>query len=185
MAKFRIEGLTDASPRPRLLTMEVLTSGDFNEVAKVLGIAPVKARKIGFIAARRTLEPVTIETRWNGKESIAAAAPGDWIAVNMTPDRKLMRDGDGELNVYVIRADRFPDLYAPDDGSTAHGDIYRAVSEVEAIHFPGGFEIMAPCGELQRAPAGYLLSNGTDVYGNAEQTFLLTYRIVCADDKRV
>lgn len=185
MAKFRIDGLTDASPKPRLLTTEVLAPSDFGAIAKHLGCAPIRARKIGLVAARRALEPVTIETRWNGKESVAAAAPGDWIVVNMTPDRKLMRDGDNALNVYVIRADRFPALYAPDEGSTEQGDIYRAVSEVEAIHFPGGFEIMAPWGEFQRAPNGYLLSNGTDVYGNAEETFQLTYRTLTTDGKRV
>lgn len=183
MAKFRIEGLTDVNAKRRLVAAEVLAPCDFGDIAKQLGVVPVRARKTGFVAARKTLTPVTIETRWNGKESVVAAEPGDWIAVNMTPNRDLMRDGENQLNVYVIRADRFPALYAADQGSTPEGDIYRAISEVEAIYFPGGFEIVAPWGELQMAPDGYLLCNGTDIYGNAEQTFRMTYHVVAAGDK--
>ena len=117
----------------------------------------------------------TIETRWNGKESTITAEPGDWIVTNMTPKRELMRDNDGHLNVYAIRAEKFSSLYARDMGTTAEGDMYRPVSTVDALYFSGGFEIIAPWGEIQRADAGYILHNGDEVYGNAKETFEATY----------
>jgi hypothetical protein len=177
MAKFRIEPNTSSHGLARLIAAEKLGPQDFTDIAETLGVKPMRARKIGFVAARKAKTRTEIETRWNGKESTIVAEPGDWIISNMSPKRELMRDGEGHLNVYAIRMDKFPTLYKRDKGTTDEGDVYRAISEVDALCFPGGFEILAPWGETQRADAGYILLNGEDVYGNAKETFEGTYEI--------
>ena len=88
------------------------------------------------------------------------------------------RDQDGHANTYVIRSDRFGELYEATGTTGAFGDIYRATSQVEAIYIDGGFEIRAPWDEIQRASSGYLILNGTEVYGNHEETFRASYEII-------
>ena len=56
--------------------------------------------------------------------------------------------------------------------------MYRAKGVVSAIALPGGFDIVAPWGERETAPAGYLLLNGTEVYGCNQETFVATYEVV-------
>ena len=172
---FLIEKVGAPPGPPRLIAAEKLSATDFDLIAAELGVKPFLARKIGFVAARLAKTRTMIETRWNGKESQITAEPGDWIVTNMSPKRELMRDSDGHLNVYAIRADKFSKLYARDKGKMIEGEIYRAISTVDAIFFPGGFEIMAPWGEAQRADAGYILKNEDEVYGNAKETFETTY----------
>lgn len=173
MAPYRIEGLEKA--QPRLICENTLSRDDFARIAADLGVQPLKARKIGFIAARRAVASIKIETHWNGKETEGIAEPGDWIATNMTPQRTLLQDEAGHLNIYIIKPDRFDDLYARDKGANAQGAIYRAISEVRALFLAGGFDIEAPWGR-QNASAGYLLDNGKEVYGNAKETFEATYQ---------
>jgi len=168
--------ISRASGAAHLVATRTLEPADFDDIANVLGAEPFKARKIGFVSARQATERCRIETRWNGKESEIIVEPGDWIVANMTPDRQLMRDREGHLNIYAIRSARFPELYESNEGKTSEGDIHRTIGEVEAIFLPGGFEIMAPWGQVQRAEAGYLLKNGADVYGNASETFDSTYQ---------
>lgn len=175
MAPYRIEGLNKA--QPRLFCESKLSRDDFAHIAADLGVQPLKARKIGFIAARRATVPTKIETHWVVKETEGIAEPGDWIATNMTPERKLLRDEAGHLNIYVIKADRFDDLYVRDKGANAQGAMYRAISEANALFLAGGFDIMAPWGK-QNASAGYLLDNGKEVYGNAKETFEATYQVL-------
>jgi hypothetical protein len=162
MAKFKIERVGPKEDLARLVASEKLTPDDFKAIADALGVKPMRARKIGFVAARIAKTQTEIETRWNGKESSITAEPGDWIVTNMSPARDLMRDSEGHLNVYAIRADKFPSLYTRDQGTTDEGDIYRAVSKVET----------------QRAEAGYILLNGNEVYGNAKETFETTYVVL-------
>ncbi len=178
MARFDIFRLERAPHTARLVAPQPLTPADFDAVAAALGEAPQRVRKIGFVAAQLTVERRTIITRWNGKETSAVAEPGDWIATNMNPDRQVLRDADGQLNVYVIPASRFAALYARDDGSTSHGGIYRSLAIVQALYFGDGLDIVAPWGETQRVASGYLLNNGHEVYGNAKQTFEATYLVV-------
>ena len=159
----------------KLVSDTQLSRQDFAEIAKALRVAPFQARKIGLVAARQAQECERIETRWNGKETVAMAEPGDWVATNMDAAARVLIDGDGNLNVYVIKCDRFCDLYERSAGTSEQGDIWRSRGIVSALPLPGGFEILAPWGEVQRAAAGYLLDNGREVYGNARETFDRTY----------
>ena len=69
-------------------------------------------------------------------------------------------------------------LYEPTEGRNDFGAIYRAKGVVSAIRLTGGFDIAAPWGERQQAPAGYLILNGAEVYGNNAETFEATYELV-------
>ncbi|MFN0218256.1 MAG: hypothetical protein ACKVP4_05520 [Hyphomicrobium sp.] len=169
-------GRTVASPR--LISTETLTPTDFSKLSKDLGAAPLKARKSGFVSARAAKQRQTIETLWNGKETTVPAEPGDMIVTNMNADREILRDAGGNANTYVIRAARFPELYERATGNTDFGEIYRARGVVEALFVPGGFEIMAPWGEMQRADSGYILKSGDEVYGNNKETFEKTYEVL-------
>jgi hypothetical protein len=155
-----------------------LTPRDFDQLATKLSVTPKRARKIGFVAAAQTTTVRRIDTEWNGKETTNVANPGDWIATNLSPQLAPLRDRDGNLNTYVIPAARFPDLYEPTATRIALGDVYMAKSVVLALRLPGGFDILAPWGERQRAASGYLLLNGDEVYGNNAETFEATYEVL-------
>src|SRR5262245_11610988 len=100
--------ITHTGPGPddtRLQADAVLTPADFDRIAKEAGRRPVRARKIGFIAARQASEPEAVETRWNGRETTNRARKGDWIVTNLSPQQEPLRDRDGCVNTYVIRAE--------------------------------------------------------------------------------
>ena len=170
--------LTNLNDRPGLTSDKPLNSSDFRSIAGELATAPLQARKVGFIAANRADETQMIETSWNGSTSKATAKPGDYIAANLAADKSILRDGDGNASIYVIKADIFPALYQLDTGENEFGTMYKAISQVEALFLPAGFQIMAPWGEMQRADSGYLLLNNGEVYGNPRDTFEATYVII-------
>jgi len=168
-----------ARRRRRLISDTRLHVEDFRAIERDLGLAAKRARKTSCVAARKTAGGELIETRWNGKETEARPAPGDWIVTTLGADGVTpLRDEAGETNVYVIGAARFGDLYEPAGATTPHGDIYRPRGVVEALRLTGGFEILAPWGEAQRAADGWLLLNGDDVYGNHRGTFAATYELL-------
>jgi hypothetical protein len=171
-----------APPRPRLVASTRLSAdADFDRLAADLeryGSARFRARKVAFVAARQAAAPERIETRFNGKETENTATPGDWIVTNMDADRRILLDREGHSNTYVILAASFPVLYDRDTGDTEFGAVYKAKGVVDAVALPGGFDIMAPWGERQRAPAGYLVRNGADVYGIHGEAFEKTYERV-------
>jgi hypothetical protein len=171
---YRIE---PAGPCPHLVSDTTLTPEEFRRIAREIGASPVRARKVGRIAARRAIEPEHVETLWNGKESEADAAPGDWIVTALAASGEPLRDRDGHMNRYVIKSDRFAELYEPIGELGPNGALFRPKGVVEAVHIPGGFEIKAPWGEMQRAVDGWLLLNGHEVYGNHRDTFAATYEI--------
>ena len=168
----------NAAGAPRLVAQEPLSAIDFQAIADALGVAPSTARKTGFVAARQAERRQNIDTWWNGLETRNVAAPGDWIVTNLSPDRTVLRDGDGHENAYVLKDDAFHRLYHRDHGATEFGEIYRAKGEVSALYFPGGFEILAPWNETQTADCGYILLSGDEVYGNHKETFEATYRVL-------
>ena len=161
----------------RLLAPEGLTTEDFDQLAIALGVIARRARKVGFVAARRAAAHESVLTEWNGTETTNTAEHGDYIVANLSPERAILRDAAGKPNVYVILAAKFPDLYERDIGRTEFGDVFRAKGVVEALHLPGGFEILAPWGQLQVAGDGYVLRKGAEVYGNNRETFEATYRV--------
>jgi hypothetical protein len=162
----------------RLEADTALTPADFRRIVEEAGAIVLRARKVGFIAARQASKPQTVETHWNGKETTNTARPGDWIAANLDEQQQILRDGDGRVNSYVILAERFADLYQPTGAENEFGAVYRSKEVVKAIRLPGGFDIVAPWGEHQRSRDGYLVCNDSDVYGNHAETFAATYRVV-------
>lgn len=159
----------------RLVAPAKLKPSDFAKIATALGTKAFRATKTGFVAARIAHHREHIETRWDGKETEAMAEPGDAIVSNVSPDRQILRDAEGHANTYVIRREKFPELYEPDGTTCDLGDIFRSKVTVKALYLPGGFELMAPWGQMQRADDGYLIQNGNEVYGNNKVTFDLTY----------
>lgn len=164
--------------KARLEADTVLTPADFARIAEELGEASVRARKIGYVAARKATASEVIETRWNGKETTNTARPGDFIVTNLSPQRQPLVDREGHMNVYVIAAKKFPDLYEPTSEDSKHGAIYRATGVVSALPLPGGFNILAPWGERQTGTSGYLLLNVDEVYGSSAGAFEATYEVM-------
>ncbi|HJZ29912.1 MAG TPA: hypothetical protein VKF35_02360, partial [Hyphomicrobiaceae bacterium] len=68
----------------RLKSTEQLSAEDFQRVAAELASKPIKARKVGRVAARRSEARTRVETRWDGKESENVAEPGDWIVTSLS-----------------------------------------------------------------------------------------------------
>lgn len=169
--------MADVSDK-RFVADEKSTPADFKRLAERLGLQPLRARKVGLVAARRADQSERVETLWNGKETTNAAAPGDWIVTNLASDGKPLKDASGHLNIYVISAARFDDLYEPAGKTMPLGKIYRAKGIVRVIPLPGGFDILAPWGERQQAVQGYLILNGDEVYGNNAETFEATYEVL-------
>ena len=162
----------------RFVAQEKLTPDAFVQLATARSVTPLRARKIGYVVARQALSHGRVETRWNGKETANTAVAGDWIVTNLAADRTPLKDDAGNLNIYVIAAARFGELYEPTGNSIALGQVYRAKGTVQAIALPSGFDILAPWGERQQAARGYLILNGTEVYGNNAETFEATYEVV-------
>ena len=52
---------------PRLVADTVLTLEQFEGIAKALGTPPIRARKSGFVAARKATKSEMVETRANGR----------------------------------------------------------------------------------------------------------------------
>lgn len=159
----------------RLSSTSPLSAKEFDEVARRLGATPFKARKIGYVAARKCQRTEDVDTTWNGPETHNVAQPGDWIVTNMSAQRQVLRDGSGHTNTYVIKPDTFQKLYEVTEGENEFGRFYKAKGVIDAVPLPGGFDIAAPWGERQVAGSGYLVRNGADVYGNHSETFEATY----------
>lgn len=164
--------------KARLEADAILTPADFTRIAAELGQTPIRARKIGYVAARRAASSERVETYADGKETTNTAQPGDFIVTNLSPGREPLRDRDGHMNVYVITAERFAALYEHTSEKSAHGPIYRAKGVVSALALPGGFDILAPWGERQTGASGYLLLNGDEVYGSSAAQFDATYEVL-------
>jgi hypothetical protein len=155
-----------------------LTPDDFKLIARDLARPIVRARKVGYVAARPAREGEVVETRWNGTETTSTARKGDWVVINLSPKQEVLRDRDGCMNTYVVPAERFASLYEPTGVQSEIGTVHAAKGVVDAIRLTGGFDILAPWGERQQASAGYLILNGEEVYGNNAETFRATYELL-------
>jgi len=162
----------------RVVSNHPLTSQDFEVLAAARAAVPVRARKIGFVAAVQASARQQVDTHWNGRETTNVAEPGDWIATNLTVARQPLRDRDGRLNRYVIAAARFAELYEPTGETGELGSVFKARAVVAVLPLAKGFDIVAPWGERQTAPCGYLICNGDEVYGNNAETFEATYEVL-------
>ena len=161
----------------RLTSREILMPSDFDAIAGQLAVKPLLAQKIGFVAACRAETIEQIETRIEGHETTNTANLGDWVVTNMTPDGEALRDSDGRLNTYVIRAETFERLYQAVGHNTEFGALFSAKGTVSAIELPGSFDILAPWKKRQRGKAGYLIRNGDEIYGIEKSIFHRTYDI--------
>lgn len=174
---YKIERVGASQEDIRVASARALTGEDFTRLARDLGMTPAAAHKSGFVSVRAAGKRQRLDVHWNGKETEIDVEPGDLIVTSMDENREVMRDANGKPNTYAVKPDKFASLYERTTGATDFGDIYRPLGVVEALYLSGGFEIMAPWGELQRAEAGYIVKNGDEVYGNNKETFEQTYRI--------
>lgn len=172
---FKVEHKGLVRKTVRLISDSKLAPDDFTAIAAELGVAPTRARKTGLVGARKAQAAVRLETHWNGKETEIVAAPGDWLVTSLTQTGDVLRDANGHENTYAIDDAKFASLYEPASGESEFGKVFRPLGTVQALYFSGGFDIQAPWGERQKAKVGYLLLNGTDVYGNHKDTFEATY----------
>ena len=76
--------------KARLESDAVLTPADFARVAEELGQGPVRAREVGYVAARKAKAGERVETRWNGREMTNTAKRGDFV-VTVAPARAVAR----------------------------------------------------------------------------------------------
>lgn len=137
-----------------------------------------KYQKTGLVAATEAKERIEIVTYWNGEETRNIAERGDMIVTSLTNDFSILTDDQGQQNTYTMKAGRFAKLYqASGFASTQNklGWLYRAKGQVYAFHVPEGFQIKAPWGEMQNADNGYIVLNGSDVYGVHSDVFEETY----------
>lgn len=162
----------------RIVSARRLDAQGFRETARGLGAGIDRYRKTAKVAAQPAAERQTVITHWNGEETRNIAEPGDMLVTTLNADGSPARDTDGHVNTYVIGAARFEALYrGPGESAPepTYGALYEARGEIEAFAAPGGFEIMAPWGEMERAASGYIVLNGEDVYGVAGEIFEQTY----------
>jgi len=165
-------------PKVRLVAPAGIDAGEeFDRLAVDLHTFVRRARKSGFVAARLSRARETVVTLWNGAETTNTAEPGDMIVANLDSAKKVLRDAAGNANIYVILAANFPELYERDSGTTEFGAVYRAKGVVDVLYLPGGFEILAPWGQMQQVDDGYLMRSGNEVYGNNKETFERTYQL--------
>jgi hypothetical protein len=167
-------------PRHRVVSTEALRTSEFKRIARQLGITPIRARKVAFVAARCAKKAETIDTYWNGKETTNIARRGDWIATSLTRRKTILRDKRRNANTYVIKAATFEKLYEKTKGKNRFGRYFKSKSVVTAIYLSAGFDIVAPWGQRERAPKGYLVINGKEIYGNNAAIFEATYEVVRA-----
>lgn len=179
VSMFQIERIGLSPELPKLVATGALNATDFDLVGVALGEPPIRACKTGLVAARQANAVERVVTHWNGKESEDTASPGDFVVTSLARDGSILRDAHGQANIYVIRAARMLELYAPVAViklmASDAGQAYRPIGTVDALFFAGGFDIIAPWGERQLGAAGYLVRNGGDVYGNHKDTFEATY----------
>lgn len=161
----------------RIVSAGQLTAADFDAIAAQLGVAPKVYAKNGAPAAVRVVTSAEEVVTHNstGVEARNTAEPGDAIVTRMQNGVPARNDA-GQLDHYVVKADKLDALFGPGDEEVMDGGVSLGVKRpgknvVRAIPVPGGVDIDTSFGR-QSTPNGYLLNslisggvNGCDTAG--------------------
>lgn len=164
----------------RLAASAKLSNAEFQQIASSMSVVPLNAKKTGIVAACVARQQMVVETVWESESTSSTAKVGDWIVTSLDRRGGYLLDSLERRNVYVIPSERFPHLYKRIPGENSGNPLFEARDErtVQAIAFEGGIDIIAPWGSRQVMDRGYLVSNGTEVYGNEARSFLETYTLL-------
>lgn len=164
----------------RLVAIEnKLTKQDFDALAQEIGINPGLAQKLGDkpVAAMQIVDVVTpivtINTQDGSIQAEKTAQPGDAIMTRLNKDGSPKFGNTGELDQWVVDADKLDKLYNKLGQSTEFGDVVGGNNEVLFIELPNGGEIVAPWGGTQQIADGvlqYSITTG-EVYLNETDGF--------------
>jgi len=164
---------------PRLSsTARLSPDNDFEWITRDLdqhGLQRRQARKTGMIRASRAVGGEQIEAHsTDGFQGFSTAQPGEFIATKIDRDLQVVRNPEGKLDQWVIKPERFYELYTP--ASSTDPELFQPKGKViEVLPFEGGIDIVAAWGEHQAIENGYLVRNGDDVYGVNAAWFHATY----------
>ena len=182
-SRFKIEYPTSGGQTvPRLTsTARLSPDNDFEWITRDLdqhGLQRRQARKIGMIRATRAVGGEQIEAHsTDGFQGFSTAQAGEFIATKIDRDLQIVRNPEGKLDQWVIKPERFYELYTP--ASATDPELFQPKGKViEVLPFEGGIDIIAAWGEHQAIANGYLVRNGDDVYGIDAATFHSTYDFV-------
>ncbi len=164
---------------------EKLTREDFDAVAEELGVTPGFAVKMGDkpVAAMNVVDVatpiVTINTQDGSVQAEKMARPGDAIMTRLNKDGTPKIGETGELDQWVVDADKLEQLYNPLGEENEHGQVVGGNNEVLYIELPAGGEIEAPWGGSQEISEGVLQFSVTtgEVYLNEGDAFEATFDV--------
>ena len=141
--------------KKRLVSDTRLTRDDFEKIVAAMGgQSPIRARKLGYLAAYRIDRQCDVATEWQGESTVNVAEPGDWIVVRLNksgtaPDT----DDNGKINIYVVKHDAFVrlnrrapilEIRHPMIDANRAVPVFQGRATVEAILFSRGLDILAP-----------------------------------------
>ncbi len=156
-----------------------LTKQDFDQIAEQAGVVPGLAKKLGDkpVAAMQivdvTTPVVTINTEDGSVQAEKTAKPGDAIMTRLNKDASPKFGNTGELDQWVVDADKLEKLYNKLGQSSEFGDTVGGNNEVLFVELPKGGEIVAPWGGTQQIADGVLQYSLTtdEVYLNETDGF--------------
>lgn len=155
---------------------------DFEAMAKDLGVKAGFAVKVGDqpVAAMNIVDVVTPVTTINTDGTVQAsktANPGDAIMTRLNKDGTPKFGETGELDQWVVDAEKLERLYNPLGEENEYGQVVGGNNEVHFLDLPNGGIIEAPWGGAQEISSGVLqLSETTgEVYLNEGDAFEATF----------
>lgn len=162
-----------------LTATEKLTRDNFDQLARDLGVVPGLAQKLGDkpVAAMQIVDvntPVTtINTKDGSVQATKMAKPGDAIMTRLNKDGTPKYGSTGELDQWVVDADKLDKLYNKLGQKSDFGAVVGGNNEVLFIELPKGGEIVAPWGGTQKTSDGVLQFSLTtnEVYLNEADGF--------------
>ncbi len=167
-------------------TGEKLSKGEFDNLAKKLGVDPGSAVKVGDkpVAAMNVVDIVTpittINTQDGSIQSEKIAQPGDAIMTRLNSDGTPKIGETGELDQWVVDADKLEKLYSPLGDENEYGKVVGGNNEVLFLELLRGGVIEAPWGGSQEISEGFLQYSVTtgEVYLNEKSAFDETFDII-------